>query len=103
MRWNRLVVATAIHVIWRGTWQAHSARLIFGALFAVIAALFSYLATGRPSAWVGILAYPAGLALIYGFDAFRWLTGWRWRFGRELPIQPGGAMQVTILPRGPLV
>ena len=67
IRWFWFIVVTAGSVIWRGTWQAHSLRLITGELFAGLAVLFSYLATSRVSALVGILAYPAGLALIYGF------------------------------------
>jgi hypothetical protein len=81
MRWFWFVISMAVRVTWRGTWQAHSLRLTTGVLFAGLAALFSYLATGRASALVGILAYPVGLALIYGFDSIRWLTGWHWRWG----------------------
>ncbi len=103
MRWFWWLIKTSVRVVWRGTWQAHSIRLITGVLFAGLAALFSYLATNRVSALVGVLAYPAGLALIYGFDAFRWLTGWHWRWGREWSIQSGGALQVTIFAKGPLM
>jgi hypothetical protein len=103
MRWFWFVMNTAVRVIWRGTWQAHSVRLISGAFFAGLAALFAYLATDRASALVGILAYPTGLALIYGFDAIRWLTGWHWRWGREWPVGPDGTVQVTIHVKGPIV
>jgi hypothetical protein len=33
----------------------------------------------------------------------RWLTCWRWRFGREWSIQSDGTLQVTLLAKGPLV
>lgn len=84
----------------RGTWQAHSARLISGVLFAGLAALFAYFATGRPSALVGVLAYPAGLVLIYGFDMIRRLPQLRQssvrvikhhRAGPEVACRPEGA------------
>jgi hypothetical protein len=64
MRWFWFVVSTGMRVVARGTWLAHSARLMSGILFAGLAALFAYFATGWPSALVGILAYPAGLVLI---------------------------------------
>lgn len=103
MGWFWFVSSTVTRVVARGTWQAHSARLISGVGFAGLSALFAYFATGRLSALVGVLAYPAGVVLIYGFDMACCLTGWRWRFGREHPIQPNGTMQVAILPKGPLV
>jgi hypothetical protein len=53
MRWFWWLIKTSVWVVWRGTWQAHSIRLITGVLFAGLAALFSYLATNRVSALVG--------------------------------------------------
>jgi hypothetical protein len=103
MRWFWFAINTSARVVWRGTWQAHSARLISGVGFAGLAAFFAYLATGRLRALVGILAYPAGLVLVYGFDVVRWWTGWHWRFIRETPREPDGALQVSIRIRGPLV
>jgi hypothetical protein len=102
MRWVRSATWIATRVIWRGTWQAHSVRLIWGLLFSGLAALLSFWATGRPSALVGVVAYPAGLILIFGFDTIRWRTGWHWRFGREWPVQANGVLQLTILARGPM-
>ena len=103
MRWSWSVTTTAARVIWRGTWQAHSARLLSGAGFAGLAALFAYFATGRVSALVGILAYPVGLVLIYSFDMVRWWTGWHWRFIRDTAPQPDGTLHVNIRIRGQLV
>jgi hypothetical protein len=101
MRWLWFVAGTTVRVVGRGTWKLHSARLISGVLFSGLAALFSYVATGRSSAWLGVLAYPGGLVLIYGFELTRFLTGWRWRFDRESPIQPDSTIQITLLERGP--
>jgi hypothetical protein len=101
MRRFWFTVSTAVRVIWRGTWQEHSLRLITGLLFAALAAFFAYLPTGRVSALVGILAYPAGLILFYGFNSFRWLTDWRWRWGREWSIQPDGTLHVSLIAKGP--
>jgi hypothetical protein len=103
MRWFLSRIRIRLGLVWRGAWQRHGLRLITGLLFAGLAAVLSYRATGRPSALMGIFAYPIGLVLIYGFYLVGWHFGWSRPWHREWQRQPppdGPGLYVSLRPNG---